>query len=102
MEYASPILAAETSDMLSSFRTFSRQGTPGGLLSADGGMSTGPPCEPGPQEQAIQRALYAGNFSAAVDAALEVLLISFIPSVTKDKVVRIQNETSHYLHNCRK
>ena len=49
------------------FRSFSRASVTGGAGGVDG------PGEPGPGEPAIQRALYAGNFPAAVDAALEVL-----------------------------
>ncbi len=65
---------AGNEDMLSSFRTFSRASTAGGMgmLSMDGSQASGPACEPGPQERAILRALYAANFSAAVNAALEV------------------------------
>jgi hypothetical protein len=52
--------------MLQGFRTFSRMSVVTGPAAAE--MAA----EAGPGEKAIQRALYAGNFSAAVDAALEV------------------------------
>lgn len=57
---------ADGNDPLHGFRTFSRMSVAGGPAAAE--MAA----EAGPGEQAIQRALYAGNFGAAVDAALEV------------------------------
>ena len=52
--------------MLQGFRTFSRMSVAGGPAAAEAAA------EAGPGERAIQRALYAGNFGAAVDTALEV------------------------------
>lgn len=51
--------------MLQGFRTFSR-------MSVTAGGAVEIAAESGPGERAIQRALFAGNFGAAVDAALEV------------------------------
>ncbi len=62
-------LPAEGAELLHSFRTSSRASVTGG---AAAGPDAASPGEPGPGEAAIQRALYAGNFAAAVDAALEV------------------------------
>lgn len=65
-------LSAEGAELLHSFRTFSRASVSGGGAAAAAGPDGVSHGEPGPGEAAIQRALYAGNFAAAVDAALEV------------------------------
>ena len=59
--------AADGGEMLQGFRTFSRMSVAGGPAAAEAAAA-----EAGPGERSIQRALYAGNFGAAVDAALEV------------------------------
>lgn len=69
----SPWWLADIPDVLSSLRARDRSNANGLGPVDDGSPTSGvAACAPGPQEDRIQRALYAGNLALAVDIALEV------------------------------